>query len=156
MAPASRYYSAAHVLPSLPAIPPRQPSSPFQPGLTQLLFFGRLVDAKYTYDMAGSYANLSLPISSPSPVLRRSASAMLYTGMSNRLQDRRTAKKFGDHWPVGPRLVSQPSLKKFDGAARRCTSWDPLRKEVCVSFTFSNRCKNKLITKTGPRVVALW
>ncbi|KAJ4418766.1 hypothetical protein N0V82_005331 [Gnomoniopsis sp. IMI 355080] len=53
---------------------------------------------------------------------------MLYSGVSNRSRGWKS-KKSGDLWPMDNRLVRQPSLRKFDGAARSCTAWDHLRKD---------------------------
>lgn len=82
--------------------------------------------------MASVATNLSSPLTSlsSSSGLNRSASVMLYNGVSNRSRGWKS-KKPGD---VGAGLEGrpsrQPSLKKFDGAARSCAGWDHLRKVI--------------------------
>lgn len=60
-----------------------------------------------------------------------SAGAMLYSGVSNRSRGWKS-RKTSDQWPLDTsnRLARQPSLRKFDGAARCNTAWDNL-KRVC-------------------------
>lgn len=83
----------------------------------------------------------SLSSSSSSPaLLTRSVSVMLYNGVSNRSRGWKS-KKPGELNGAGEgRLSRQPSLLKFDGAARSCSGWDYLRK---VMFTPTQQTSQK-------------
>lgn len=95
----------------------------------------------YTMDIAGHRAMgfgsaSSLPLTLTRPA---SAGVMFYSGVSTRSRGRKP-RKAGDLWPMDSRPVRQPSLKKFDGAARSCTGWDFLRK-VCNLLSEHSRAR---------------
>lgn len=68
---------------------------------------------------------------SPLPALRpRSASVMLYNGVSNRSRGWKSRQP-GDLEMWDGKMFRQPALKKFDGASRSSFAWDRLRKVRC-------------------------